>query len=238
MAVPPSDDRTVGTSDPDTSRPQGGASARGRRVLLAALVVVALVSAGAVIWFVAQGRAEVGVSRMRGDAVRTDRQSERDEVMSQTRQFALRMGTFKAEDLDEQGQLPEYRRLVTEVITPKFKASFDRQVVVAEAMAKQVGDSRSAQVFSVGVSTLDADSATALVAGAFTDSFAVGGQDRAQEPVPFRYEVRLEKIEGTWLVDDFTPVLDPDEQGAGAGAGEVPQPSGQPSVSPSGGGTP
>jgi hypothetical protein len=58
------------------------------------------------------------------------------------------------------------------------------------------------------VSVIDADSATALVAGSFTDTYTPegGGEPRPQEPVPFRIEVSLVKTDGEWLVDDFTPV--------------------------------
>ena len=39
--------------------------------------------------------------------------------MAQTRQFMLRIGTYGPDQL-EGGQLPEYRELVSEVITAKF----------------------------------------------------------------------------------------------------------------------
>ena len=41
------------------------------------------------------------------------------------------------------------------------------------------------------------------VAGTFTDSYPKQGQ---LEPTPFRFEVTLVKVQGSWLVDDFTPV--------------------------------
>ena len=71
----------------------------------------------------------------------------------------------------------------------------------------QAGVSRTAEVFSTGVATIDADSATALVAGTFTDSYPdQPGELQPQEPVPFRIQVTLVKTDGEWLVDDFTPV--------------------------------
>lgn len=213
MAVPPSSDVTPGLSTDPTHDPHGGTAVRLRRVLLVVLTVLALVAGGLVLWFLAQGRAD-------GDP----RQAPRDEVMSQSRQFMLRMGTFGPEQLDDQGRLKEYRTLVSEVITPKFKASFDEQATVADQMVAQVGVSRSADVFSTGVSALDDDSATALVAGSFTDTFEVKGEQRPQEPVPFRYELKLEKIEGRWLVDDFTPVTGGDGAGQSGQSGQPGQP--------------
>ena len=119
----------------------------------------------------------------------------------------LRMGTYGPDQL-EGGQLPEYRELVTEVITPKFATSASTsRWPTAEQIVAQAGVSREAEVFSAGVSTIDADSATALVAGTFTDSYPDNaGELRPQEPVPFRIQVALVKTEGEWLVDDFTPV--------------------------------
>ena len=75
-------------------------------------------------------------------------------------------------------------------------------------LVAQAGVSREADVFATGVSVIDADSATTLVAGSFTDSYAPRGEGepQAQEPVPFRIEVSLVKTDGEWLVDDFTPV--------------------------------
>ena len=57
---------------------------------------------------------------------------------------------------------------------------------------------------------------TALVAGTFTDTYAKGAKADARglEPAPFRIEVRLVKVDGTWLVDDFSPVT-------GSATGEV-----------------
>lgn len=201
-----------------TSSENGGSTASLRRLLLAALTVVALIAAGLTIWFVAQGRGQDD-----------PRVAERDQVMSQARQFMLRMGTFGPDQLDDRGQLTEYRDLVNDVITPKFQASFAKEATVADQMVAQVGVSRQAEVFSAGVSALDDDSATALVAGSFTDSFEVKGKASPQEPVPFRYEIKLEKIKGKWLVDDFTPVV---AQGADE-APALPDPS-----APTGGGTP
>ena len=168
-----------------------------RLVLLGVLVVALLASAGVLIWLLSDRTGEAD-----------DLQSQRDSVMSQTEQFMLRMGTFGPDMLDDQNQMPEYRQRVKEVITPKFETSFDKQVVAAEQLVAQGQVSREAEVFATGVSVMDEDSATALIAGSFTDSFPQGksGEPVAGEPVPFRMEVDLVKTGGKWLVDDFTPI--------------------------------
>jgi len=173
-----------------------------RLALAGLLVVVLLASLGASIWLAAtRGFEAVGLERGAGEL-----QSEREVVMRQTRQFMLRTGTYGPDQLVD-GQLPEYRELVEEVITPKFATSFDQSVSTAEQIVAQAGVSRTAEVFSTGVATIDADSATALVAGSFTDSYPdQAGELQPQEPVPFRIQVTLVKTGGDWLVDDFTPI--------------------------------
>ena len=78
--------------------------------------------------------------------------------------------------------MPKYRELVEEVITPKFAADFEKNAPLAEATVKQAGLARSAQVFSTGVSAIDSDSATALVAGSITQSYPKkpGSDERVQ----------------------------------------------------------
>lgn len=168
-----------------------------RLALFGVLVVALLASAGTLIWLAADRRGEA-----------EDVQAEREQVMAQTKQFMLRMGTFGPDLLDEQKQMPEYRENVKAVITPKFATDFEKEVTTAEQLVAQAGVSRVAEVFSTGVSVIDEDSATALVAGSFTDSYpqSEGGEPQAAEPVPFRIEVSLVKTEDEWLVDDFTPI--------------------------------
>lgn len=171
-------------------------SATFRRVLLGALVVALLASAGALVWLLADRRGEAD-----------ELQDQREQVMAQTEQFMLRMGTF-GPDLLEGGSMPEYRERVKEVITPKFATSFEKEAATADQLVAQAGVAREAEVFATGVSVIDDDSATALVAGSFSDSYPQGkqGERVEQEPVPFRMEVKLVKTGGEWLVDDFTPV--------------------------------
>jgi Mce-associated membrane protein len=172
-----------------------------RLVLLGVLVVALLASAGVLIWLLAD----------RGEA--DDIQAQRETVMAQTEQFMLRTGTFGPDMLDDENGMPEYREQVKEVITPKFATSFDKQAVAAEQLVAQGGVSREAEVFATGVSVMDEDSATALVAGSFTDSFPQGksGETVPAEPVPFRIEVELVKTGGEWLVDNFTPITGEDQ---------------------------
>jgi Mce-associated membrane protein len=166
-----------------------------RLVLAAVLVAVILAaSATAATLWLTRGGSE------------SDTQAGREEVMAQTEQFMLRMGTYGPDLLDDSGAMPDYRARVKEVITPKFAASFDQEAGAAEQLVAQAGVARVPDVFATGVSSLDEDSARTLVAGSFTDAYTVKGKTVDQEPIPFRIEVSLVRIDGKWLVDDFSAV--------------------------------
>jgi hypothetical protein len=190
VAVPPALDDTGLTSTPhDSTR-----SLPIRLVLLCALVVALLASAVVLVWL---------VSDRRGAA--DDLQSERETAMAQARQLVLRVGTYGPDQLEGQ-QMPEYREQVSELMTDKLAADFEKNgAPLAEQTVAQTRASRSAEVFSTGVSAIDDDSATVLVAGAFQTTFpARRGQEVQQpDPTPFRYVVDLNKVDGTWLVDGY-----------------------------------
>ena len=180
------------TSDtPDTDH-AGSRSATFRVALAGVLVLVLVASLGCLVWLVAGRRGDAG-----------DLQREREAAMAQAGQFLLRMGTYGPDLLADGGAMPEYRSRVKDVITPKFATSFDKQAGTAEQLVAQAGVAREATVHATGISAIDDDSATALVAGTFTDTYAKGGR---QEPAPFRIEVTLVKTHGEWLVDNFSPV--------------------------------
>jgi hypothetical protein len=177
-----------------------------RRNLLVVLVAVTVAGLVGLAWLLST-RA-VGAVGVQGDQGQLQR--DREAVMAQTEQFLLRMGTY-GPDLLEGGAMPEYRERVKEVITPKFAVSFDKEAATAEQLVAQARISREAEVFATGVSAIDADSATALVAGTFTDRYPKGRSGgQAAEPAPFRIEVSLVKVDGEWLVDAFAPVTGED----------------------------
>ena len=200
----------AGSPDAGVPRPS-----RRRRVVAAALAVVALSCVALMAWMALDGRdsADGGLSLP----------DEREQVMGLTSQFVKRLGTYSPDMLDGSGQMPDYREQVREVITPKFAADFDKEVATAEQLVAQGGITRTADVFATAVSAIDDDSARVLVAGAFTDSYQQGEGEKAQvvdqEPLPFRFTVDLVMIEGEWLVDDFSPVSSEAET---PGAGSVP----------------
>lgn len=187
----------------ETTRDDPSHAGTVRLAVTGALVVVLLAALGTVVWLTAtRGFEAIGIEGGAGEV-----QAERETVMSQTRQFMLRANTYGPEQLDDSGQLTDYRALVEEVITPKLSSSFAKEVTAAEQIVAQTGAERTTEVFSTGVSTIDGDSATALVAGTFVTSYPdKQGELQPTEPVPFRVQVSLVKTEGEWLVDDFDPI--------------------------------
>lgn len=190
-------------------------------VVLGALIVAAVVALG------------IQAAHRGGNPFSTaDRtQAARDDVMSQARRFMLRVNTY-GPDLLEDGKMPDYRNQVAALVTAKFGADFEKNVPYAEATVAQAGLARTTEVYAVGVDELDLDRgrATALVAGAFTNSFP-DAKDKSKrvsaDPQPYRVAVTLVRQGGTWKVDAFTPVgVDPNAQPAPGATPDVPAPSG------------
>ncbi len=242
VAVPRADDGragVTGTDDPATTpdpqrRPPPGA------VLLGVIVAVILACVVTLIYLVATRTDESGsfVDRageaFAGDgSVSDELQADREAVMAKANQFALRVNSYGPDQLDDNGKLPEYADLVREVITPKFSASFDESVVINEQVVAQSGVARAGKVVATGVSAIDDDSATVLVAGTFTNSYPnpKNPDERIDARVAqFRWEVSLVKIEGEWLVDNFVSVTGEPEETPEV-PGVEPTPLGEPTPS-------
>ena len=200
------DDSNASSDLAEPPRDQGSSSSGFRLGLLVVLVALLLASTATVAVLATTRAAEV-VAGIGGEEERL--QSEREDIMSRAGQFMLRVNTYGPDLLAEDGTMPEYRELVEELITPKFAEDFEKGVPAAEQTVAEAGVARTAKVFSTAVSAIDADSATALVAGSFTNSYPEkpGSDKRIElEPSPFRVSVDMVKIDGEWLVDDFTPL--------------------------------
>ena len=213
MAVPPAPDVRSGVKDDNSASselaeqpPDTGSSSPGVRLAFLVGLIVLLLAATAAVAYLAATRPVPAVGI---DGEESELQSQREDVMSRAGQFMLRVNTYGPDLLAEDGTMPEYRELVEELITPKFAEDFEKGVPAAEQTVAEAGVARTARIFSTAVSAIDADSATALVAGSFTNSYPKkpGSEERIElEPSPFRVSVEMVKIDGEWLVDDFTPL--------------------------------
>ena len=207
MAVPAAlDERPEVTTEID-----GPASApRAARFRLVLLVILALALIASIVWMpILLAHRQVTVfGREIGTGDAAPVQADREAAMATTEQFVLRVNTYGPKLLDAQGQMPEYRTRVKDVITPKFAASFDQSVSVAEQSVKTYGLDRTCAVFATGVEVIGSDSAQVLVAGSISQTALnrTGKRVSTGEPSPFRLRVSLDKIDGQWLVDDYQPV--------------------------------
>jgi len=184
-------DTGVEISAPEPSGASAPASDPLRRGLLGLLIALLLVAAGAFIWLAAD--------RLGND--QSELQSERERVMNVSEQFMLRLGNHDPTMLDDNGQMPEYRRLVEELATTTLKTKLEQQdFEIAEKVTDQAGLTRATQVYASGVQSIDNDSASVLVAGSITDSFETKD---VGDPVAFRFRLSLVKVDGAWLVDSF-----------------------------------
>ncbi len=223
MAVPRADDGSL-TPTPSTSGSRLTFLSAGLALVVAACAVILLVHT---------------VSSSDATESRADDPAAREQVMNQANQFVLRVNTYGPEDLDEQNAMPEYAERVREVITAKFAVDFNESITFAEQTVAQAGYARDVEIFSSGVETIDADSASVLVAGALNGSYPDPQREGRieYEPQPFRFQVSLVRTGDEWLVDDFFPLtgeLDEPAPEQTTVPSTTPRPTGQPSGTPTG----
>src|SRR5262245_40420572 len=155
MAVPPALDQRSEVTTPDEPSSSPPPRSAFFRLVLLGVLVTALVAS--LVWVAVLKSHRTGSA----DALQGDREA----AMAATQQFVLRVNTYGPSLLDDQGQMPQYRARVKAVITPKFAASFDQSVSVAEQSVKNYGLDRTCAVFATGVEVIDSDSAQVLAAG-------------------------------------------------------------------------
>lgn len=161
--------------------------------------------------------------------------AEREKALAAARTFVQRFNTYGPDLLEADGTMPDYAA-VGELMSAKFAKVFKDNVGYAEATVKQTSIDRVATVQAVGVASIDRDSAELLVGGIVDFSYPdpkEGDQRISFEPLRFRYQVSLVKIDGTWKVDDLD---DLDDELPSFGEASIPEtgvPSGDPSTEPS-----
>lgn len=166
-----------------------------------------------------------------------DATKDREKALAAARAFAQRFNTYGPDLLDSNGKMPDYAA-IGDLMTAKFADVFKDNVGYAEQVVVETKIDRKGQVYAVGVSAIDQDSATLLVGGIV--EFSYPDPNDASERVPFaplrfRYEVSLVKQDGRWLVDDFDDIDDDlpsfaDSADAPVGAPTDAPPSGAPST--------
>jgi len=110
-------------------------------------------------------------------------------------QFSLRMDGVDGSDLEG------YKKRVSALLTTKQKAKFTSEFADFEKLTTDKSIKGDGTVLASGISDMDSDSATVLVAH---DSSVKASSGTTQRH--YRWTIALRKVNGTWLVDDFTPV--------------------------------
>ena len=153
-------------------------------VVAAVLLVIVMVAAGA-----AAGWLWSDIEDTSADDAR------RDEAAQAASQFAVDVNTYSAQDVDT------YSDRVSAQLTDDFAGSFQEAL---QGLVEQVETAElesEGEVLKSAVASIDQDSARVLVvADATVDSVF---QTRVRH---FRWEVELVRQDGTWLIDNFTPV--------------------------------
>ena len=128
-----------------------------------------------------------------GKPIPTD--AERHKAMAVAEQFCLRVDGFDGDDPDA------YRKQVTEMLTTKYKKAFDTEFAAIQQLGIQKGQKGKGTIIASGIGDMDDDSATVLVVHDNTITSEAGTTQRHS-----RWTIDLNKVDGKWLVDDFTPV--------------------------------
>lgn len=163
---------------------------RGPRLTVRALSVLAVLLTAILV-------ASTVVAVVKYNAVQDaeERDRTRANAKAVAEQFALRVDTVDAAKIDD------YAKQVAELLTTKAKTDFTEGFDAFKQVYTEGKATGKGKVLLSGVGASDSDSATVLVVHDATVKSTFGTQVRHH-----RWSVDLARIDGRWLVDDFTPV--------------------------------
>lgn len=175
---------TAGTPAPGTderpARRIGARAVRMAAVVLAVLLVAAVVTA---------------VVLMRKAEAADDRARESAAAANVAEQFALRMDRIDGTDFDG------YVKGVNELLTTKARTENQKVFATIKQGYEAARVKGTGEVLLTAVGDADDDSATILVVH---DADVTTTQGKIEHH--YRWTVNVVKVNGEWLVDDFTPV--------------------------------
>lgn len=192
----PTDEQTTGQQptgqqptglQPTGQQPPG--PSRGARVGRTPLLVVCAVLS---VVLIAVAVVSVVLARRTSAADKLDQ--DRSAASAVAEQFALRMDNFDGTDLKA------YTGAVNKLLTTKAKAQFGKQFESFQQVYSQGKAKGQGKVLLTGVGDADADTASVLVIHDAQVTSSFGDATRH-----YRWTIKLNKVGGRWLVDDFTP---------------------------------
>lgn len=119
----------------------------------------------------------------------------RRDVVRVAESFTVQVNNYDSKSVDD------YQASVSTMLSTKFRAAFDKALQEIVTQVRDAQMNSEGQVLASGVASLDPDSATVLVVA---DAEVKTVYDTRKRH--FRWEVSLVKVDGEWLVDNFTPV--------------------------------
>ena len=162
-------------------------SARLSRGITAVLAVLVLAAAALVVF-------ELVSVRPRHLEARAEDQARTDAVRSAER-FVIEANNFDASDL------PTLKERLSPMLTTKFRSGFEATIDDIVTQIEQAELVSKGEVLRSAVASVDTDSAEVLVVADATAESSFGTRARH-----FRWAIDLVKVDGDWLVDNFTPV--------------------------------
>ena len=172
------------TKDPDRDLQKSSVhSPTLRRVMVIVLSLLLVASVIAVVVMLDKRREVESSLDVRRDVVRV------------AERFTAQVNNYDSKSVDD------YQQSVSAMLSTKFRADFDKALEDIVASVREAQMNSEGKVLASGVASLDPDSAKVLVVA---DADVKTVFDTRQRH--FRWEVSLVKVDGEWLVDNFTPV--------------------------------
>jgi hypothetical protein len=119
----------------------------------------------------------------------------RAEAVRSAERFVVEANNFDASDL------PTLKQRLSPMLTTKFRSGFEATIDDILTQIEEAELVSEGEVLRSAVASVDTDSAEVLVVADATAKSTFG--ERARH---FRWSVDLAKVDGDWLVDNFTPV--------------------------------
>ena len=169
--------------DPGVSETDSGSMSVLRPVMAAVFVILPVVAVGLAVYFSSRlGEVESNLDA-RGDAVQA------------AERFTVQVNNY------DSNSVADYQESVASMLSTKFRDEFDKAMTDIVASVREAKMVSTGNVLASGVASLDQDSARVLVVADASVKTVFDNRERH-----FRWEVALVKVDGQWLVDDFTPV--------------------------------